>query len=599
MILGTSHSPSRLPRSYQFYMNISESYQQRGISAWRLALLFALALLPRVTGLITFENVDEVWGASVRVLTGDLTGGTSQTLPLIHYLYAASYVLLYAIGRLVGAWHGTADFRAQYFHDPTPFIFAGRFVSACLGALSAPLSALIARRLGLSRSSSLIVGGLVALFPMNVWVSHNGKADSGVAVGVLLLAWSILRKLDDPESKSDDVMVGVALAVAVSFKQTALLVVAPCLVGLMALLRWDCNLPWPRIARGLLVTSVASILAWVPMNIGILLDIKGFLDWQRLTLISVESGGSATAYQIAKTAFRTLAKSIDGLTAAGLMTWLFSPFVRRDRKFAMLWGSSAFAYVAVNVASPVPEQFARYYLPYNELAFTLGCVAALSLVEREGRSRAVGLFLTAAVLACSGAGSIEVVRQAMTTPMAARCSRVIEAIAHPERDKILAGRLYMLGVPVSAEAAHEDRERHQRLAKKYGVTLLETPKERIYQHDNRTGGYYVRAIPYGIGGDESVASSPVGRMKMVKPFWWPIQYEEWDLDYWTARGFDIFMVTGEGRGFITDQPYYRSFHEQIRERCELVAVLPTTRSLFGEMEVKIYRLRRPMARRTD
>ena len=87
----------------------------------------------------------------LRVLTGDLSGWTSQTLPLVNYLNAASFVPLYAVGRLVGVWHGAADFRAQYFRDPTPFIFAGRFVAACLGALTAVLAALIAGRLGLSR----------------------------------------------------------------------------------------------------------------------------------------------------------------------------------------------------------------------------------------------------------------------------------------------------------------------------------------------------------------------------------------------------------------------------------------------------------------
>ena len=103
------------------------------IGVWQLILLFSLALLPRIAGLVTFKNPDELWGPSVRVLAGDLSGGTSQTLPLVNYLNAASFVPLYAIGRLVGVWHGTADFRAQYFRDPTPFIFAGRFVTACLG----------------------------------------------------------------------------------------------------------------------------------------------------------------------------------------------------------------------------------------------------------------------------------------------------------------------------------------------------------------------------------------------------------------------------------------------------------------------------------
>ena len=116
-----------------------------------------------------------------------------------------------------------------------------------------------------------------------------------------------------------------------------------------------------------------------------------------------------------------------------------------------------------STSPPGGRSHPRYYFPFDQLAFTLGCVAAVSLLERTGVSRATGLVATAAVLACAGGGSFEVVRQAMATPMVARCAGVIEAIAEPERDKILAADLYMLGVPVSEAAASEDRERHERL----------------------------------------------------------------------------------------------------------------------------------------
>ncbi len=43
-------------------------------------------------------------------------------------------------------------------------------------------------------------------------------------------------------------------------------------------------------------------------------------------------------------------------------------------------------------------------------------------------------------------------------------------------------------------------------------------------------------------------------MKKVVALWWPIRYEEWDLDDWTARVFNIFVVAGEARRSIADQP---------------------------------------------
>ena len=199
-----------------------DSAVQHRVRPSHLVLLFVVALVPRITGLITFNNLDEGWSASVRVLTGDFSGGTSQTLPLINYLNAASFVVLYAIGRLVGVWHTTADFRAQYFIDRTPFVFAGRFVAACLGALSAPLAALIASQLGLTQRSSLIVGGMVALLPLNIWCSHFSKPDSGVAFGRPSFGLVAAAQVGVPEAKGADVMVGMAIATVMSFKQTSL-----------------------------------------------------------------------------------------------------------------------------------------------------------------------------------------------------------------------------------------------------------------------------------------------------------------------------------------------------------------------------------------
>jgi hypothetical protein len=183
----------------------------------------------------------------------------------------------------------------------------------------------------------------------------------------------------------------------------------------------------------------------------------------------------------------------------------------------------------------------------------------------------------------------------METPMQARCSKVVKAIADPERDKILAADTFMLGVPISPAAANEERERNERLAQKYGVKLPERPKERMARQGNVNLGYYVRAIPSTLGGDSAQESSLTSRLNKVLPYWWPVQPEEQVLDYWTTRGFDIFMVTDEGKGFIQNPldggPLVQSFYKQIIERSELVAELPNARPLFGEMSVRIYRLR--------
>ena len=569
-------------------MHDPQSSARSHASASALVLLFSLALLPRITGLITFWNVDEPWGLSVRVLTGQINEvGTWP--PLLYYLNAAFFVVLYAIGRLIGVWHGTADFRAQYFHDPTPFIFAGRLVSVCIGSLSAPLAVLIASRLGLTWRKSLAVGGLVALFPMNVWLSHVSKPDIGSASAVLLLAWSILRKWDNHGSKWPDAMVGAALAVALSFKPTALLVIAPCLIGFVAILRWDGRQSWSQIARGLLVSFVVCVLTWIPLNIGLLLGMEGFLRFLHHQSVTQRHGGSLS--DIAKSVVPVLVSNTTGLTAPALAVWLFAPLLRRDWKFLVLWGSTVLGILAFAAfAGTGAGTRARDMLSPAELAFTLTCIAALSLTERSGISKLAGLSLTVAILAGSIIGSAQIVRVALATPMSARCAQVIKAIARPERDKILAaGHRNLLGVPISAAAADEERERHVRLAKKYGIELGERAKERIAPLDELNRGYHIRAFPGVSGGLEDL--SPEAAADVVVPYVWPIQDEEYDLDYWTSQGFNIFVVQNHAFFLNCPTPQFRKIHRQIEERCELIANLPTSRRLFYESDTMIFRLR--------
>ena len=296
----------------------------------------------------------------------------------------------------------------------------------------------------------------------------------------------------------------------------------------------------------------------------------------------------ATAAQIAAHVVPLIAGNLTGLTVAGLVASLFAPLVRHDRKFLLLWCSTTFAYVAVSAISGSTIR-PRFLLSYDVLAFTLGCIAALSLVERNGLSRIIGILLAIAILACASIGAVEVVRQAMTTRMSARCAGVIEAIADPKQSKILTG--LPLGVSVSVAAEDEDYARVDRLAKKYGVKSMDRAKERLSRRDRRNPVYFVRGIPFSHDGSEDLPTEEVE--KLVKPAigFWPLQDEEWNLDYWTAQGFDIFVVRSEQDYLNAKNPLYRSLHQQIKDRCELVAVLPTTRPLFFEQEVKIYKLR--------
>jgi 4-amino-4-deoxy-L-arabinose transferase-like glycosyltransferase len=573
------------PNPYQEQMNYTETEERKAasLSGRLLFLLFAVALLLRLTGLISFINLDEQWGSAVRVLTGELSPLYYIYLPLINYINAASFVIMFAIGRIVGVWHSAADFRAQYFRDKTPFFFAGRLMAALAGALSAPLAAMIASRLGLGRRSAFIVGILVALWPIHVFLSHIAKPDVWVASALLFLVWSILRKLDRPEDMRADAQVGVALALVLSSKQTGLLVAFPCVLGLWVILASEGTLPFKWIARGVGVTILAFALLWMPINIPVLLDLKRFLSYQQM--LSTTQTGQTSVIHLTGLVIGMLGDTMDGMTWPALLAWAVAPLVRRDRRFLCLWFATAIAFVALSAVSGWKVQ-SRHFLPISILAYTLGCIAALSLAERPGSARVLGISLTIAIAGCSTWGSATLVRQALEAPSVTRISEVIKSIAQPGREKILSGA--NLGLPTSGVAADDEYARHERLAKKYNVALPERALENQHREGERAFGYYIRPLPMTFGGMEDISQSEAE--KVVQPFIWPIQDEEFDLDYWAKQGFTIFVVQREDAYIRSSIAPFRRLFEQIHNRCELVAEVATTRPQFFEENVKIYRL---------
>lgn len=146
--------------------------------------------------------------------------------------------------------------------------------------MAAPLATLIARQLSLTWKSSLFVGVLVLVLPFDVLESHAAKSDAAAATAIMLLAWSILRKVDDPDAMRLDAQTGLAVALALGSKQTALFLAISLVAGLIAILRWQRFLSWARIVSALMVMAAAATLAWIPMNIGIILDFKSFLEYQ-------------------------------------------------------------------------------------------------------------------------------------------------------------------------------------------------------------------------------------------------------------------------------------------------------------------------------
>jgi hypothetical protein len=564
------------------------------IGLWWLVGLFLLALAIRCIGLLWGGiDSDEDISDPAKVLTGRLIPAYHYYPPLLNYLTAAGYLVLYAIGVPMRLWRSTAEFRAAFFDNPSPFLLVLRLVVSVTGAVAAPLSAAIAARLGLSRRSCLLVGVASALLPISVWRSHIGKQDLGVAVSALLAVWAMVRYAQELQ-RVPVVWFGVAVALAVSFKQSAVFVVAPLGVALLLLARRT-GQSWPRLAQHSLIAVAVGIIVWVPLNVGVWLDWSNFLDYQKvLAAMHVQESGFRETFEAV---WPRLTDRFSGPTLPLFVGFLVAPLFWRRRDIFLIWASTVVS-VILTAAISGTRADVQLYVPQAVLIGTIGIMTWIWMAGRKDWSRWPGMVGLVSAFVVLVAGSLEVDRQALATPIHTRVAEALRKVDGIGQRRILATDVPLTGLPVAGNADRDVTERDERLAQKYGVTL--PPRYRPYPPEE--GRYYIRALPWAISGLERFNEKDV---KVVKPFAWPVQPEEWRLDYWLNKGFTVFVIRDEAAWLSPpDRPCssgspsladcymrvdaYRQFHEEIHDRCTLVASIPADRPLFEEQDTKIY-----------
>ncbi len=543
---------------------------------WLLAL-FALALGIRCIGLLWGGKIlDEDIGDPARVLMGHLIPAFQYYPPLLNYLTAAGYVVLYPIGILMGLWRTTAEFRDSYFGDPGPFLLVLRLVVSVAGALAAPLSALIASRLGLSRMRCLLVGVAMALLPISVWQSHIGKQDLGVAASALLAMWAMLRYTQDLR-RADAVLFGVSLALALSFKQSAVFVLIP-LSGALLLLAQRAGQSWSRLAQDTSVAAMVGIIVWVPLNIGLWLDLANFLDYQKvLAAMHVRNSGlQETLHAV----WPRLTDRFTGPTLPLFVGFLIAPLSWRRHDVFWIW-TSIMVSLVVTAAVSGGRADVQLYLPQSVL---IGCIGIMTWISMAGRADwirwpgTVGLVLAVTVLVT---GTLQVDRQALAPSIRTRVAEALLKIDGIDKRRILASDVPVTGLPVAGDAERADMGRDEQMAQKYGVTL--PIRYRPFAPDE--GRYYVRSMPWVMGGLETYEEKDV---KRVNPFAWPLQPDEWRLNHWLDTGHTVFVVVDEEAWLVSKVDAYRRLHQEIRARCKLVSTIAANRPLFGEHEIRAY-----------
>lgn len=556
-------------------------------AVWIPLALFLVALVPRAVGLNWgYHHPDENITMAAKALSGQLVPHHHYYPPLLNYVDAVGFAILYAVGWLLPAWRSVDDFRAQYYADPLPFFLVARLIAAAFGAAIAPLFYLTARTVGLPRAPALLTAVLAICLPAGVYFSHISKCDIAMATAALFFVWVLLEKLHAPAAPKWDYLLGASITLAVSFKHSAVFLIAPFLLGALVFLRG--MIPLRGLFRSALRVFGVCFLLWPILNVGIVLDAQNFLEYQQVqSKIALRDDGLVPALAIW---FSIHSDSLSGISLPAVLIWLTIPLLvagkllqRVDRRqMVLLWG-------AVVVSSLLllhligSRHVIGLWLPYMTLIFLTVAIAIGDLLCAPERWRkAVGWGAAICIFASSAHGSVAILRQALAVPMAEQIGDFLASYVADGEARIMAPD--KLSLPVSRQALDDIDARDERLAAKYGVVLPRRAGEgRRASEAGRT--YYVIPIPFAIGGLEAYRED---EMDIIKPYAWPIQDEEWSLAYWRERGIDIFVLSAPEAFLRSDVDAYRRTFREIQTICRRVAAFSPAKPLFLEDPVAIY-----------
>ena len=550
--------------------------------------LFAVALAFRVTGAdFGLINYDERINDSARFLTGELIPSQHFYPPFFNYLIGVAFVGLAAFGLLTDMWSNAGEFRQAYFADATPFYLTARYLTACIGALAAPLAYACSRQVGLTPVSSFLVGAFSALLPLSVYMSHIAKGDTGLAVASLAVVFAFLRRVGIGPSLRWDLALGLAASLALSFKHSAVLVLAPMALAMIIVLARREGV-WASL-KSFGVSLLVILVSWPIFNVGVLLDFTRFVEFQQVqAVMSVreEEGFGAglpmTVSLLGDVMFGLNPLMLVFAIMAPLWLWSHSCQLKLKDAVAGVWVGLMVATVCISLV--VGTRQPPHLFQANVTIFAvLGAIILLDMIRAYvGWARGVVVTCAVAGIALMTVSSISVVNQAVATP-------VSQDVANLLQEKFADRKIqtsYELPVPRTIEAQRVQLDRWEGLAQKYNVTMPAFSEERKIKEDVEGALFWVPApfVMYGLEADD-VENSEFP----VQPHAWPLQPDEWVLDTWLEDGYDIFVVNGLDR--MIDglrSSHMISFYQGIEDRCEVVAYFDVRKPLFDEYDVTVF-----------
>jgi len=171
------------------------------------------------------------------------------------YSLCITYVLIFAVGFLLGQFQSPSDFKELYLSDPTVFYLTGRLISVSFGTAIIGLTYLIARKIT-GNFGGYIAALMVAILPLNIQFSRLIRMDMPMVFFVLLAFLFCLEILQTNSWKSH-ICSGLSLGLAISCKYPAVFF-SPVILAAHLVYLWRTKIFTPT---RIIASGFASVLA--------------------------------------------------------------------------------------------------------------------------------------------------------------------------------------------------------------------------------------------------------------------------------------------------------------------------------------------------
>jgi hypothetical protein len=243
-----------------------------------------------------------------------------------------------------------------------------------------------------------------------------------------------------------------------------------------------------------------------------------------------------------------------------------------------LWSATTVGMIlfAITAGDRQPEHFWLFFF------CVVALLVALMLVDLMRRRWKLAFGAAWASFAISVVALALLWMQTLGTPVRVAVSEDLRA-QFSDR-KVMS--MIALDIPQTQAAQSFEFARNDRLAVKYDVEMPPIAAER-YITEDVAGAQFVVGFPTTLYGLEDASDEDL--KGKVKPYAWPLQKDEWQVDYWQAQGIDV-LVVSDLEHHMTDarSVLLREFFTEVAETCQLQTSLAPVKPLFLERQIDIF-----------